>query len=30
MRVAGLAAFMGISVLSLLAISAPASAQADC
>ena len=30
MRIAGLAAFMGMSVLSLLAQSAPASAQADC
>ena len=30
MRIAGLAAFIGISVLSLLAQSAPASAQADC
>ena len=30
MRIAGLAAFMGMSVLSLLVQSAPASAQADC
>ncbi len=30
MRIAGLAAFMGMSILSLLAPSAPASAQADC
>src|ERR1700746_413957 len=30
MRIAGLAAFVGISVLSMLAQSAPASAQADC
>jgi hypothetical protein len=30
MRIAGLAAFIGISVVSLLAQSAPASAQADC
>jgi kynurenine formamidase len=30
MRIAGLAAFVGISALSLLALSAPASAQADC
>src|SRR5713226_10308106 len=30
MRIAGLAAFMGMSVLSLLVQSAPASAEADC
>src|SRR6201995_4984359 len=30
MRIAGLAAFMGISILSLLAPSSPAAAQADC
>ena len=30
MKIAGLAAFMGMSILSLLAPSAPASAQADC
>src|SRR6478609_197399 len=30
MRLAGLAAFVGISVLSMLVQSAPASAQADC
>src|SRR5580658_2937627 len=30
MRIAGLAAFMGMSILSLLVPSAPASAQADC